>query len=102
MLHTSLLPVAVARRLRKLFALMLFVFVLIWFPSNKGLAAPGELDASFGVAGVTTTDFDGRFDQANAIAIQKDKKMGTATIRVSFGTFTITDRNIANDSCACQ
>lgn len=41
-------------------------------------AAAGDLDPTFGAAGKVTTNFNGYFDRASAIAVQKDGKIVVA------------------------
>jgi len=51
--------------------------------------ANGDLDASFGIGGLVTVDFDSRGDYANDVAIQADGKIviiGTAAFEKGFNT----------------
>ncbi|MBA2945460.1 DUF11 domain-containing protein [Streptomyces himalayensis] len=52
--------------------------VLVLFCPGVALAAPGDLDPTFDTDGKVTTDFAGRFDQANGVVVQPDGKIVTA------------------------
>jgi hypothetical protein len=43
-----------------------------------GEGAPGDLDPTFGAAGMVTTDFFGGFDSAAALVLQPDGKLVAA------------------------
>ncbi|MGH9034909.1 MAG: calcium-binding protein, partial [Acidimicrobiia bacterium] len=43
-------------------------------------AAPGDLDTSFGVGGVLTTNFGGTYDWAYAVAVQPDARIVAAGV----------------------
>jgi len=43
-------------------------------------AAPGDLDTSFGVGGVLTTNFGGTYDWAYAVAVQRDGRIVAAGV----------------------
>ena len=51
--------------------------VLTWFTisSQVAQAAAGDLDATFGIGGMVTTDLNRSIDIANAVAIQPDGKL---------------------------
>ncbi len=49
--------------------------------ATSAIAAPGDLDLTFGQGGEVTTDFKGSNDIANAAALQSDGKIVTAGIR---------------------
>ena len=51
------------------------MFLLIAVTGVFGQAANGNLDPTFGSAGLVRTDFSGNIDRANAIAIQADGKI---------------------------
>jgi uncharacterized delta-60 repeat protein len=50
-------------------------------------AAPGELDASFGVGGVVTSNFGGTYDWAYATALQHDGRILAAGVSNAKGTY---------------
>ncbi|WP_327327830.1 hypothetical protein OG735_38820 [Streptomyces sp. NBC_01210] len=45
------------------------------FCPGVALAAPGDLDPTFGIGGKVTTDFAGEFAPANGVAVQADGKI---------------------------
>jgi uncharacterized delta-60 repeat protein len=50
-------------------------------------AAPGDLDITFGVGGVVTTNFGGTYDWAYATALQPDGKIVAAGVSNAKGTY---------------
>jgi uncharacterized delta-60 repeat protein len=68
----SLLPSRAGVRILFLLALLLIV------APSPVLAAPGDLDTSFGGDGKVTTNFTSRFDAASALAIQADGRIVAA------------------------
>lgn len=56
----------------------LLAVLVAMFVASPALAAPGDLDATFGGDGVVTTDFTRRGDTGTAIAIQPDGKLVVA------------------------
>ena len=50
-------------------------------------AAPGELDVTFGVGGVLTTNFGGTYDWAYATAVQPDGRILAAGVSNAMGTY---------------
>src|SRR5262249_16748710 len=57
----------------------------------RTLLSPGDLDRTFGVGGLVTTDFDGRYDAANAVALQPDGKI----VAVGVSTSPVTNFDFA-------
>jgi uncharacterized delta-60 repeat protein len=56
--------------------------------SNPAPAAPGDLDPTFGVAGLVTTDFSGTEDQSTGSAVQADGRIvavGSTLLAGQFG-----------------
>jgi len=70
--------------------LLVFILVVLLISGNRGYAATGDLDPTFGGAGTVTTDFGDSFDAANAVALQSDGKIVAAgtTIKGSPSVFT--------------
>lgn len=69
------------------------VFALAGLGTGPALAAPGDLDASFGRGGRAMTDFGQSADLAYAVAVQADGKL------VVVGT-TYTDNDFSNEDFA--
>jgi uncharacterized delta-60 repeat protein len=60
------------------------------------LAAPGDLDPTFGTGGKVTTDFAGGFDEAHALVVQPDGKVvaaGPAGVTGGFSDFGLARYN---------
>src|SRR3990172_8506241 len=57
-----------------------FVFVLSLAFAGMSLAAPGDLDDTFGTGGKVTTDFNNHTDSAYGLAIQSDGKIVAAGV----------------------
>jgi uncharacterized delta-60 repeat protein len=64
-----------------------FVVVAMALGAQPSIAAPGELDASFGVGGVLSTDFGGTYDWAYATAVQPDGRIVAAGVSNGAGTY---------------
>ncbi len=58
----------------RLFVIGLVIVVSLGLIS-RALALPGDLDPTFGSAGVAITDLSNNFDQANAVAVQPDSNI---------------------------
>jgi len=64
-----------------------FVVVAMALGTQPSIAAPGELDVSFGAGGVLSTDFGGNYDWAYATAVQPDGKIVAAGVSNGAGTY---------------
>ena len=64
-----------------------FVVVAMAVGAQPAIAAPGELDVSFGAGGVLSTDFGGTYDWAYATAVQPDGKIVAAGVSNGAGTY---------------
>ncbi len=62
----------------------LVIGVLVTLPA---VAAPGDLDASFGMGGVLTTNFGGTYDWAYGVAVQPDGRIVAAGVSNAGGTY---------------
>ena len=81
---------------RKLVAISVTVFVILWSVPNRVEAAAGDLDPSFGSGGKVTTDFLEGSDQAHSVAIQPDGKIvvvGFAFSNITAGDFAVARYN---------
>jgi uncharacterized delta-60 repeat protein len=65
-------------RVHKVASAAFLAVVLLATLAGSALAAPGDLDPSFGTAGLVTTDFGGRGDFGLAVALQSDGKIVAA------------------------
>lgn len=65
-------------RVHKVASAAFLAVVLLATLAGSALAAPGDLDPSFGNAGLVTTDFGGRGDFGLAVALQSDGKIVAA------------------------
>jgi uncharacterized delta-60 repeat protein len=61
--------------------------VILLLSAPPALAAPGDLDATFGMGGVVTTNLGGTYDWAYAIAVQPDGKILAAGVSNAHGTY---------------
>jgi uncharacterized delta-60 repeat protein len=69
-------------------AVLVVAFVVAMaFGTQPAIAAPGELDVSFGTGGVLSTDFGGTYDWAYATAVQPDGKILAAGVSNGAGTY---------------
>jgi uncharacterized delta-60 repeat protein len=80
----------VTRLFHTLLVLVLVVPLISGTFAKRGYAATGDLDPTFGMGGIVTTDFSNSFDSANAVALQSDGKIVAAgtTITGSPSVFT--------------
>src|SRR5215204_413544 len=63
------------RRIDKLGCVFLFLTAALFFSSQTIWAGDGDLDPTFGSGGKVTTDFSGRVDFAQGVAVQTDGKI---------------------------
>ncbi len=70
-----------------LLASLAVALLLALNPALSALAAPGDLDPTFGTAGKVTTDFFGHADGASAVAVQSDGKIVAAGFSDLSGNF---------------
>ena len=73
-------------------AVLVVVPLCVALTGTEAMAAPGQLDTSFGIDGKVTTNFTGGHDPASSIAIQDDGKVvavGTANYRGTDAKFAL-------------
>ena len=59
---------------------VLVAVVMVALVADPAAGAPGDLDATFGVGGILTTNFGGTYDWAYAVAVQPDGRIVAAGV----------------------
>lgn len=77
-----------SRRMRRhtgVVAAVIVVAMALW--AQPAIATAGEIDASFGVGGVRSTDFGGTYDWGYAATVQPDGEIVAAGVSNGAGTY---------------